>query len=87
MTKDAVDERELTQNKTGNCPVCEKGHHDIEDCINFLTQPVQNRSKRIFKMKICYVCLAAISKDHSAKKIMQCVQWKVSHHSAWCKTG
>ena len=27
ITKDAVYERELTQNKTGNCPVCEKGHH------------------------------------------------------------
>ena len=40
ITKDAVDEREVTQTKTGNCPVCEKGHHDIEDCPTFLTQPV-----------------------------------------------
>ena len=48
--------------------MCEKGHHDIEDCLNFLTQPIQDRSKKTFKMKLCYGCLAAISKDHSAKK-------------------
>ena len=68
ITKDAVDEREVTQAKTGNCPVCEKGHHDIEDCPTFLTQPVQDRSKTVFKKKLCYGCLAAISKEHNAKK-------------------
>ena len=42
ITKDAVDERKLTQNKTGNCTVSEKRHYDIEDCPTFLTQPVQD---------------------------------------------
>ena len=68
ITKDAENERELTQNKTGNCPVCEKGHHYIEDCPAFLTQPVQDRGKTMFKKKLCYGCLEAISKDHNAKK-------------------
>ena len=63
-----MDEREVTQGKTGNCPVCEKGHHDIEDCPTLLTQPVQDRSKTVFKKKLCYGCLAAISKKHNAKK-------------------
>ena len=65
ITKDAVYERELTQNKTGNCPVCEKGHHYIEDCPAFLTQPVQDRGKTMFKKKLCYGCLEAISKGHA----------------------
>ena len=66
--RNAVDERELKQSKTGNFPVCEKGHHDLEDCPTFLTQPVQDRSKTIFKKNFCSRCLAAISKDHNAKK-------------------
>ena len=28
-----------TQGKTWNCPVCDKDHHDIEDCPTFLTRP------------------------------------------------
>ena len=63
-----MDEKEVTQGKTENCPVCEKEHHDIEDCPTFLTQPVQDRSKTIFKKKLCYGCLAGISKDHNAIK-------------------
>ena len=59
------DEREVTQAKTGTCPVCEKGHQDIEDCPTFLTQPVQDRSKTVFKKKLCYGCLPALSKDHN----------------------
>ena len=66
--RNAVGERELKQSKTGNFAVCEKGHHDVEDCPTFLTQPVQDRSKTIFKKKLCSRCLAAISKDHYSKK-------------------
>ena len=68
ITKNSVDEREVIQAKTGNCPVCEKGHHDIEDSPTFLTQPVQDSSKTIFKKKLCYGCLAAISNADDAKK-------------------
>ena len=68
ITKHAVYEREVTQAKTGNCPVGEKGHHDIEDCPDLLTQPIEDRSKTVFKKKLCYRCLIAISKDHNAKK-------------------
>ena len=68
ITKDAADKREVTQAKTGTCPVCEKGHQDIEDYPTFLTQPVQDRSKTVFKKKLCYGCLPALSKDHNARK-------------------
>ena len=53
---------------TAQCAVCEKDHHDIEDCPTFLIQPVQDRSKIIFRKKLCYGCLASISKDHYVKK-------------------
>ena len=91
ITKDAVGERKVTQAKTGNCPVCEKGHHDIDDCPTFLTQPLQGRSKIVFKKKLCYGCLAAISKEHNAKSALieghaRCAMEGI-HHFAWCKTG
>ena len=53
ITKDAVDEREVTQAKTGNCLVRQKGHHDIEDCTTLLNKPGQDRSKTVFKKKLC----------------------------------
>ena len=61
ITKDAVDEREAAQGKIGNCPMCWKNHHNIEDFPTFLTQTVQDRSKTIFKKKLCYGFLAGIS--------------------------
>ena len=45
IPKDVADERAVPQGKTGNCPVCEKDLHDIEDCPTFLTQPVQDRKQ------------------------------------------
>ena len=66
--KVCCDEREVIQGKTENCPVCEKDHHDTEDCPTFLTEPDENRSKTLFKKKLCYGCLAAISKNQNAKK-------------------
>ena len=53
ITNDEVDEREVTQGKTGNCSVFENDHHNIEDCPTFLTQTAQDRSKTIFKNKLC----------------------------------
>ena len=32
IIKDVVDKKEVTQCKTGNCPVFVKDNHDIEDC-------------------------------------------------------
>ena len=61
--------------------MCEKGHHDAQDCPTFLTQPVQDRSKTIFKKKLCYGCLAAISKDPNAKKYSNRKSCKVCNGS------
>ena len=79
IIKDVVDEREVIQAKAGNFPVREKNHHDIEDCPTFLTQPAQDRSKTVFKKKLCYGCLAAISKDHNGKKCSNRRSCKVSN--------
>ena len=79
IIKDVVDEREVIQAKAGNFPVREKNHHDIEDCPTFLTQPVEDRNKTVFKKKLCYGCLAAILKDHNAKKYSNRRSCKVSN--------
>ena len=48
------------------CPVsCEK--HDIEDCKYYLQQTLEERSKLIFKKKLCYGYFQEIKKDHNAK--------------------
>ena len=61
--------------------MCEKSHHDVEDCPTFLTQPVQDRSKTIFKKKLRYGCLAVISKDPNAKKYSNRKSCKVCNGS------
>ena len=49
-----------------SCAICGEDH-DIEYCDEFLNQSVQERSKIIFRRKLCYGCLTDISKDHNAK--------------------
>ena len=49
-----------------NCPVCDD-HHDIEQCQVFLSQTMEDRSKTLYKKKLCYGCLGNISKEHNAK--------------------
>ena len=41
--------------------------HDIEDCKYHLQQTLEERSKLIFKKKLCYGCFQEIKKDHNAK--------------------
>ena len=55
-------------NKMSNertCPVCGE-KHDIEDCKYYLQQTLEERSKLIFKKKLCYGCFQEIKKDHNA---------------------
>ena len=49
------------------CPVsCEK--HDIEDCKYYLQQTLEERSKLIFKKKLCYGYFQEIKKDGKIEK-------------------
>ena len=48
------------------CPICDE-HHDIEECQVFLSQTMEDRSKTLYKKKLCYGCLGNISKEHNAK--------------------
>ena len=70
ITKDAVDEKEVTQAKTGNCLVCEKSHHEIEDCPTFITQPIKTEAKqssrRNFVMGVCLQQFQRITMPKSA---------------------
>ena len=48
------------------CPMCNE-NHDIEDCTYYLLQTMDERSKFIFKNKLCYGCLKIVTKEHNAK--------------------
>ena len=48
------------------CPVCGKSH-GIEDCADFLKLSIEERSKMIFKKKLCYGCYQKVSIMHNAK--------------------
>ena len=48
------------------CPVCGKSH-GIENCEDFLKLGIEERSKMIFKKKLCYGCYQKVSRMHNAK--------------------
>ena len=66
------------------CPICE-GQHDIEECTTILDQAVENRSKTIYKKRLCYDCLDGIAKEHNAKSCSNRKQYKVCNTTA-CNT-
>ena len=43
-------------------------NHDIEaDCVFFLQQTLEERSKLLYKMKLCFGCFEEVTKEHNAK--------------------
>ena len=40
---------------------------DIEDCTYYLQQTMKERSKFLFKNKLCYGCLKTVTKEHNVK--------------------
>ena len=53
--------------KVGNrCPLCSE-NHDIEDCVFFLQQTLEERSKLLYKRKLYYGCFEEVTKKHNAK--------------------
>ena len=48
------------------CPVCGRSH-SIKDCEEFLKLGIEERSKMIFKKKLCYGCYRKVSRIHNAK--------------------
>ena len=47
-------------------PMCNE-NHDIEDCTYYLQQTMEERSKFLFKKKLCYGFLKTVTKEHNAK--------------------
>ena len=45
--------------------------HDLNDCSIFMSLTAEDRSKMLFKNKLCYGCYGCISKDHSARNCKQ----------------
>ena len=56
----------LSQATTYKCPIFEK-NHGTEECVTFLAQSIEDRSKILYKRKLCDGCLSDISKEHNAK--------------------
>ena len=65
---DAKDgDREL---KKVQCPVCDESQ-DRNDCSMFKDQTLEERSKILWKKKLCYGCYSPLSQDHNAKTCKQ----------------
>ena len=58
------------------CPVCDD-HHDIGECQVVFSQTMEDRSKTLYKKKLCYGCLGNISKKHNAKSCANRRMYKV----------
>ena len=48
------------------CPVCSENHGN-EDCIFFLQQTLEERSKLLYERKLCYGCFKEVTKEHNPK--------------------
>ena len=48
------------------CPLCNE-NHDIEDFVFFLQQTLEERSKLLYKRKLCYGCFEEVTKEHNVK--------------------
>ena len=62
----ATDGEDQFQKGPRKCLLCDK-NHDLESCPVYMSKSMEERSKLIFKNKLCYGCLQAVSKDHNAK--------------------
>ena len=54
------------ENSAGECPLCSSSH-DLDDCKLYLDLQVNERSKILFKNKLCYGCYKPISTTHNAR--------------------
>ena len=89
----SIDEASIVKFKSPKkCPVCDK-LHDEEDCLVYLTKPVEERSKLLYKLKLYYGCLELISKEPSARKCSQrrsckvCKERHLTLHSVKVEKG
>ena len=53
--------------KVGNRGTVCNENHDIEDSVFFLQQTLEERSKLLYKKKLCYGCFEEVTKEHNAK--------------------
>ena len=60
------DKSNKVASKVEVCPMCNE-NHDIENCNYCLQQTMEERSKFLFKNKLCYECLKTVTKEHNAK--------------------
>ena len=56
--------------KKVQCPVCDESC-GLENCSIFKDQTLEERSKILWKKKLCYGCYSPVSQDHNAKTCKQ----------------
>ena len=70
------DKSNKVTSKVKVCPMCNE-NHDIEDCTYYLQKTMEERSKFLFKNKLCYGCLKTVTKEHNAKTCLSRISCKV----------
>ena len=72
----SYDKSNKVASKVEVCPIFNE-NHDIEDCTYYLQQTMEERSKFLFKNKLCYGCLKTVRKEHKAKTCSSRRSYKV----------
>ena len=63
------------------CPLC-SSLHDIEQCDQFTSLGTDDRHKTVFKLRLCFGCLAPVTEDHIGKSCpskRECLVCQESH--------
>ena len=66
-SKNKPDKDTIGKDKYVMCGAC----HDLDDCSLFMSHPVEDWCKVLFRNKLCYACYRCILKDHSARNCKQ----------------
>ena len=48
------------------CPLC-SALHDIEQCSQFISLGTDERHRTVFKLRLCFSCLAPVTQEHNGK--------------------
>ena len=58
------------------CPLCD-GKYDLDDCKRFNEKGIEERSRFLFELKLCYGCFSLISARHNARNCKKRKECKV----------
>ena len=74
-------EKNIAKNTKDNVLYVMCANHNLEQCKEYLTKSVDERSKYLSTKKLCYGCLKPISKTLTTRKCNQRRTWKVCNEN------